>query len=803
MEKTSSCYYNMNILLIGNGAREHCIAEALAKNGRVKVFSFIKAKNPGIVAISEGSGGSWQLGSYTDFKGILDFAKKVKPDFAVIGPDDPIADGVADLLLEFEIHSVAPLKTVARLESSKSFTRDLVQKYNIPGNPQFKVFYEESGVQEFMEKLGGNFVVKADGLMGGKGVQVSGDHLKTIAEGVEYAQKCIEKFGRVVVEEKLIGQEFSLMSFVDGKHVVDMPPVQDHKRAFMGDLGPNCYSEDTEVLTKEGWKKFNALNKDDEVMTFNHKTSLLNFEKPKKIYWMPYKGKMFYFKHRTVDLLVTPNHRMLFEQRKENKKRFVLEAQAYKGEHCILQGGKWRGKDLKYFELPELDYKFNRKILAKKIPFDIWSKFLSIYLAEGYVAKEKNALRIYICQTSHSQHLKKIKEILEAMPYVVSYEKNNKKFRINSTQLGKALLHFGHSYEKFVPSYVKEATPKIIKQFLEAFCLGDGDIHNGNMRLCSSSKRMMDDFQELILKLGYSSIIYTDKRRTMVSPLNKKVYPAGPIYSLEVKKRNKVSIRKELNHYGTVNNYNGHVGCVTVSTGFVVIRRNHRVSISGNTGGMGSYSDANHSLPFLQKSDLEAAHAITESVADALFRETGVLYKGIMYGGFMAVSDGVRLIEYNARFGDPEVMNVLPIMKTDFVSVCEAILAGRLDALNVEFEKKATVCKYIVPEGYPEHPRAGERIVVEDQKSKIKNKNENSKIKMYYASVDERDGELYVSLSRAVAFVGIADTLPEAEKIVETACGSIKGLVFHREDIGTPALIAKRIFMMKELRKQQ
>lgn len=435
------------VLLIGNGAREHCVAETLAKNGQVEIYTYAKAKNPGIFELSSG----YQLGSYTDFVAVREFAKKVSPNFAFIGPDDPIADGVADLLLEFGIHSVAPLKTVARLESSKSFTRDLVKKYGIPGNPKFRVFYDMGGVRAFLDELKGEFVVKADGLMGGKGVLISGEHLNGVQEGEQYAKKCIDKFGRVVIEEKLIGQEFSLMSFVDGTHVIDMVPVQDHKRAFVGDRGPN-------------------------------------------------------------------------------------------------------------------------------------------------------------------------------------------------------------------------------------------------------------------------------------------------------------------------------------------------------TGGMGSYSDADHSLPFLTKKDLEDAHTITQQVADALFQETGVMFKGIMYGGFIAVADGIRLIEYNARFGDPEVMNVLPIMVTDFVSICEAILVGTLDQVKIEFERKATVCKYLVPEGYPEKPRAGEKIIIESLPSA------SSPLKMYYASVDQKDDGLYLSTSRAIAFVGIADTLKEAERIAESACGSVKGPVFYREDVGTAALIEKRVKMMKQLR---
>ncbi len=441
----------MRVLLIGNGAREHVIGETLCSSG-AEVFTYGKARNPGLIALSA----DYEVGGFKskeDFDHIKNYARKIEPDFAFVGPDDPIADGVVDLLLEENIRSVAPLKTVARLESSKSFTRDLVAKYGIPGNPRFKIFLkDEAGIEqkmkEFMNELGGNYVVKADGLMGGKGVKVSGEHLKTMEEGLAYAVECVNAAGKVVIEEKFIGQEFSLMSFCDGVNTYEMPAVQDHKRAYEGDQGPN-------------------------------------------------------------------------------------------------------------------------------------------------------------------------------------------------------------------------------------------------------------------------------------------------------------------------------------------------------TGGMGSYSDANHLLPFLKQSDIDEARVITQKVAAALLQETGAQFKGIMYGGFIATANGVRLIEYNARFGDPESMNVLPILKTNFTDVCQAVINGDLNQLKVEFYNKATVCKYIVPEGYPENPVKGQKIEIGQIPQGVK---------MYYSSVDQTSEGLILSSSRAVAFVGIADDLGAAEKIAQSACSSVKGPVFYRKDVGTEALIQKRVEMMKKLR---
>lgn len=434
------------ILLIGNGAREHCIADTLKRSSQeLELGIFAAAVNPGLKALAT----EYRVAkSLLDFEALKAFALEFKPDFSFVGPDDPIGAGAADALLEVGVQSVAPLKSLARLESSKSFTRDLVEKYGIPGNPRYKVFFSSEGLQDWMQELGGDYVVKADGLMGGKGVQVSGEHLKTFEEGTIFAEACIQKFGRVVVEEKFVGVEFSLLSFCDGTHVVDMPVVQDHKRAYEGDTGPN-------------------------------------------------------------------------------------------------------------------------------------------------------------------------------------------------------------------------------------------------------------------------------------------------------------------------------------------------------TGGMGTYSDADHSLPFLTAEDVAAAHEITVQVAKALRDECGSDYKGILYGGFMAVKDGVRLIEYNARFGDPEVMNILPLLKTDFVTVCEAILDGTLDRLPVEFEKKATVVKYVCPEGYPDAPLKNVKIEVAALPEGVK---------MYYGSVDGREDGLYLLGSRAIAMVGVGPTLAEAESLAEVACAAVTGPVFHRKDVGTAELIGKRVEMMNGLR---
>ena len=376
------------------------------------------------------------------------YAKEINATLAIIGPENPLANGVSDMLWDLGIPTIGPKKNLAQIEVSKSFTRNLQKTYQIPGAPIYKYFKSMEGVSEFLKKLGENYVVKYDGLAGGKGVKVSGDHLKNHHDAIEYCDSLIQKGSTFLIEEKFIGEEFSLMSFCDGTNIKHMPAVQDHKRAYDGDLGPN-------------------------------------------------------------------------------------------------------------------------------------------------------------------------------------------------------------------------------------------------------------------------------------------------------------------------------------------------------TGGMGSYSDQNHSLPFLKDSDIKEAQSINRETLKALKEHFKEDYKGILYGGFMATANGIKLIEYNARFGDPEAMNVLSILKTDLVEICEHIINGSLDKIDIQFENKATVCKYAVPEGYPDSPIKNESIDV----SKVKNSD-----LLYYASVDIKDGVLVESGSRTIATVGISNSIFSAEKIAEESISCVEGPLFHRTDIGTPLLIEKRKNNMDSLR---
>ena len=125
-----------------------------------------------------------------------------------------------------------------------------------------------------------------------------------------------------------------------------------------------------------------------------------------------------------------------------------------------------------------------------------------------------------------------------------------------------------------------------------------------------------------------------------------------------------------------------------------------------NTGGMGAYSCADHLLPFITPKVLQQAQAINGACMRALRTETGELYRGVLYGGFMLTPRGVMLIEFNARLGDPECLNILSLLspETDFLAVCEGMASGGLGKVPVSFQPLASCCKYACPEGYPTKP---------------------------------------------------------------------------------------------------
>ena len=190
-----------------------------------------------------------------------------------------------------------------------------------------------------------------------------------------------------------------------------------------------------------------------------------------------------------------------------------------------------------------------------------------------------------------------------------------------------------------------------------------------------------------------------------------------------------------------------------------------------NTGSMGSYSCPDHGLPGLSKASIRKGTEIMKRTVKKL-ADSVDKYKGVLYGGFMDTERGVYLIEYNARFGDPEAMNVLSLLRSPLLDVGWQIVDGRLSA--PAFEKKATVCVYLVPDGYPVEPKRDMPVTINPPRSS----------ELFYASVHEEAGEIRTTTSRAIALLAKGRSVSEARERVYSDVPLIEGELFHRTDIG-------------------
>lgn len=434
----------MKVLVVGTGAREHAICNALKDD--VELYAYTGKINPGISKIAE-----YKQGDEGEVEKVAEYAKENNIEIAVIGPESPLEKGIVDELEKNGIKCVGPCKNAARIETNKSFMRNLFKKYNIPGSLTYKVFDNYEDIEDFLDNYDKDVVVKPVGLTGGKGVKIVGDHLKDNNEAKKYAKEVMDNamggFTKVIIEERIVGEEFTIQAFVDGKNIATMPAVQDHPHAFEGDKG-------------------------------------------------------------------------------------------------------------------------------------------------------------------------------------------------------------------------------------------------------------------------------------------------------------------------------------------------------AITGGMGSYSDSNGLLPFLTKEDYDKAVEILQKTIEAIAEETDP-YKGILYGQFMLSKEGPKLIEYNARFGDPEAMNVLSLLETPMIDICKNIVNGTLT--DVKFKNQASVCKYIVPDGYPNTKYDNTKIEV--------NEEEINKLggTVFYAAVNQKEDGIYLSSSRSLGIVAKGKTISEAEKIAEKSCEYVTGNVYHRRDVGTNELVEKRVEHMQNI----
>lgn len=230
----------MKVLVVGNGGREHAIAWKIAQSSRVDRV-FVAPGNAGTALDAE----NIDIPA-DDIPALLKFAKSNQIDVTVVGPEVPLCLGLVDAFNEQRLRVFGPSRAAAQLEGSKLFCKRILRAANVP-TPDFAEFHEASAAEQFIrerfEDTPDNVpvVVKADGLAAGKGAIVCGTKAEAL-EAIDIIARQ-RQFGsagdRLLIEERLKGQEVSILAITDGKTIMTLPPAEDHKRAFDNDLGPN------------------------------------------------------------------------------------------------------------------------------------------------------------------------------------------------------------------------------------------------------------------------------------------------------------------------------------------------------------------------------------------------------------------------------------------------------------------------------------------------------------------------------------------------------------------------------------
>nr|POE61836.1 bifunctional purine biosynthetic protein ade1 [Quercus suber] len=240
----NNIYENMSqeklrILLVGNGGREHALAWKLAQSDQVESIKVVPG-NGGTASVPKCQNVTSVAAS--EFEGLVKFAQEQNLNFLIPGPEAPLVDGIVDFFNQHapSIRCFGPSKAAAEMEGSKTFSKDFMKRHNIP-TAAFENFDDHGAAMNYLEVVSHRIVIKADGLAAGKGVIIpENTHESRSALREIMLERAFGNAGSsVVIEEYLEGPEISILSFSDGKHILSLPPAQDHKRIGDGDTGPN------------------------------------------------------------------------------------------------------------------------------------------------------------------------------------------------------------------------------------------------------------------------------------------------------------------------------------------------------------------------------------------------------------------------------------------------------------------------------------------------------------------------------------------------------------------------------------
>lgn len=350
----------------------------------------------------------------------------------------------------------------------------------------------------------------------------------------------------------------------------------------------DCYDDQTEILTSDGWIAFEELTIEHEVATLNPETHYLEYHKPDRVIKRLYNGPMIEVQKKTLNFCVTTNHKVYIAPRKTRRDgaeyqdfRLVRIREVVDKRLKFKKNCHWSGNVVAWFYLPTIPharYKRDRQLLA--IPMLYWLEFLGYYLAEGHASHSQ----IIIAQQPGEKR-EKIKACLDLLPF--KYQEVEDGFRISSVRLAKYLRPLGKAHQKYVPEEYKQLDSQHLQVLVNAMMLGDG---SRGYEYYTSSKRLADDFQEVLLKVGLSgsiSLKHEEGRPSGLFEGLRRVLSKHRLYTVYIthSQGHNEPVLNNGKDQGAVQRiqYHGKIYCCEVKNHIIYVRRNGKPVWSGNS----------------------------------------------------------------------------------------------------------------------------------------------------------------------------------------------------------------------------
>src|SRR5271157_751774 len=459
--------------------------------------------------------------------------------------------------------------------------------------------FPETMAQEFIEFFTKRGQVVLDPMAGTGSTLVASLRAGRNSFGIELKPKYADLARQVIEEERqLLGEKAeNLKAEVftgDAAQIADsvirhpIPPT---------DYMLTCYDSQTEILTEEGWIAFPKLQEGIKVATLEE-GRLLRYCKPQDIIRSSYKGPMYHIKTRTIDLLVTPNHNMYVRKRRSKSGFQLTPAHQVVGKEMEYKvNAEWEGQERKTFCIPGVSVSWRDRNRIKEypdrdVPMDAWLEFLGYWLTEG----SNNPHRYRVDLTSADPKLvERFISVIKAVGESPNTYKNEQVYHVkfNSPTIATWLALLGHADQKYIPRELLHLNKRQLQILFDAMMAGDGDKVEGR-RFWTSSPRLKDDFQELLLKIGCAGICKARDRRGQqhIGPQGKPIRTnflswcigiwkerltprVSPSYSSKTNPHTRV-IEEMIEHKGMVY-------CVRVPTGVIYVRRNGKGVWCGNS----------------------------------------------------------------------------------------------------------------------------------------------------------------------------------------------------------------------------